>query len=428
MRAIAILVALGVVAGAAAFLFVLRSPPPGASGAPGVRDARFITLGDLARDLAKDPQTFDALVDKLGTNVAFVDDTKKALLKRLFAASDYEGLDRQPELTLQGLKVGLDLLAESRKSTTTFPARSTQVAREALGIPTGKSAPDGEPFQSDLGLGLKYGDRVHPEKRARFGDSERLASVLDRLAQRTLIVEPMASTPEGLVDSLVKAGHTVVVVDQRLAANFGDVERNGTSIATPLWVSTGRTMKDGGVLALPVPHAQLLLQVRGPTVNADVTLYPALDLAGDGTGGTRFRADLTADQPWCGFVEAHRYEGQQAREAVRLMGLLRSVVDDRVREKQLPLDGYFSLGVCTLAPALVELAVTGKSTLWPLTHDPALWSGDTEIDAIAKRLPFDGRDDSVPSDERLRASVPWRSLGDVPFAHTRSQLQELGWL
>jgi hypothetical protein len=423
MRIVAVAIAFVVVAAAVVALFMLRAP----SEVERVRDPRFITLGDLAHDLSKDPKTFDALVDKLGTNVAFVDESKKSLLKKLFAAHDYEGLDKQPELTLDSLRVGLDFLAESRKSSASFPARSKDVVHEPLGIPTGKSAPDGEPFLSDVGLGLKHGDRVHPDKRTRFGDSERLAQVLEGLALQTLVVDELDS-PRALMEKLAKEGHTIVVVDQRLAANFGDLEKDGTSVATPLWVSTGRTMKDGTVLALPVPHAQLLLSVRGPVVNADVTLYPALDLAGDGSGGTRFRADLTSDQPWCGFVEAHRYEGAQAIEAVRWMGELRRVVDDKVREKKLPLDGYFALGVCTLAPALVELALTGTSTLWPLTHDPALWDGATEVDALAKKLPYDGRGAATPTDARLKASVPWRALTDVPFAHTRAQLQELGWL
>lgn len=420
-RMLIVFFALVVVAAVVAWFMI------GTPGRERVRDPRFITLGDLAQDLSKDPKTFDALVDKLGTNVAFVDDTKKSLLRKLFAASDYEGLDKQPELTLDSLRIGLDFLAESRKSSAKFPARTTDVAMESLGIPTGKSAPDGEPFLSDVGLGLKHGDHVSAEKRSRFGDSERLAVVLEGLALGTLVVDELA-TPKAFVESLVTSGHTITVVDQRLAANFGDLEKDGTSVATPLWVSTGRTMKDGSVLALPVPHAQLLLSVRGPVVNADVTLYPALDLAGDGSGGARFRADLTSDQPWCGFVEAHRYQGEKAIEAVRLMGELRRVVDDRVRVKHLPLDGYFALGVCTLAPALVELALTNESTLWPLTHDPAVWDGDTEIDALAKKLPHDGRDAPVPTDARLKASVPWRALADVPFAHTRAQLQELGWL
>src|SRR5688572_2753750 len=89
-----------VVAAAVGTLVFLRGAPV----REGVRDARFITLGDLAHDLAREPKTFDALVDKLGTNVAFVDESKKSLLKKLFAAADYEGLDKQPELTLDSLR------------------------------------------------------------------------------------------------------------------------------------------------------------------------------------------------------------------------------------------------------------------------------------------------------------------------------------
>lgn len=429
LRGMIVIIGLVLVVGMGAGLLALRSAP--AAPEKPARDPRFVTLGQLAEELAHDPKSFDALVDKLGTNVAFVDDAKKAVLKQLFAAANYEGLDRQPELSLDELRVGLDLLAEQRKSTTTFAARATDVKKEALGIPTNKSAPDGEPFLSDIGLGLKHGDRVHPEKRARFGDSERLAAVLEGLSLKTMTIDEgdtLIDTPRALAVHLVKTGHTVFVLDQRLAANFGDLEKDGKQVATPLWVSTGKKLSDGSALALPVPHAQLLVSVRGPNVNADVTFYPALDLAGDGSGGIRFRADLTSDQDWCGFVEAHRYAGAQAIDAVHWMGELRRVVDERVRDKNLLLDGYFALGVCTLAPAFVEQALLGEVTLWPLTHDPALWDGATDVDAVVKKMPRDGRGAVIPTDTRLRKSVPWKSLADVPFPHTQRQLQALGWL
>src|SRR5262249_3407685 len=157
------------------------------------------------------------------------------------------------------------------------------------------------------------------------------------------------------------------VRDERLAANFGDLERQGVPVATPLWVDTGRPLRSGVTLHLPVPHIQLVLRVRGPQVAADVTFYSSLDL-GDGNGGTLFRPDVTGDQPWVGGVLAREYHGAQAREAVRLMGLLRRLAAEKVVRDGLPLDGYFALGVCTLAPALVEQALTGETTVWPLTQ------------------------------------------------------------
>lgn len=384
------------------------------------RSANTLTLGQLARDLATEQQTFDAVASKLGTGL--VGDAQLAAMRKLFELGQYDALDAQPQVTLDGLAVALGVLAQQR-GPPAFPPLPLPV-HEALGLPTGKPPPTGEPFVSDLGLGVKWGDRLDPQKAKRGPDSDRLAAVLDGLALGTLVLEDGTAAPAALLAQLVKEGHTAVVLDQRLAANFGDLERGGKQIATPLWVATGKMTKTGE-LHLPVPHAQLVLQVRGPKVNADVTFYPALDLTGAGGGGLRFRGDVTVDQAWCGGRVAHRYEGADALKAVELMAMMRRSYESKVRAKGVPLDGYFALGVCTLAPAVVERALTGKMTLWPLTHDPALFDQDIEFDVAVRGLPHDGRGAAPPSDERLAASIPWETLEDVPFLPLRAQLAEL---
>jgi hypothetical protein len=96
------------------------------------------------------------------------------------------------------------------------------------------------------------------------------------------------------------------VIDERLAANFGDIERNGEPVATPLWIATGVKTASGEEIDPPAVHAQLRVHVRGETVNGDVTFYGTLDIAGTGGGGTAFREDVTGDQPWVGGRIAHR--------------------------------------------------------------------------------------------------------------------------
>ena len=81
------------------------------------QDPRFLTLGELAADLARDPKTFDAVLEKIGagrTSVGLVGDTQRAVMRRLFESADYAGLDRQPRVTLALLRRGLDLLAKRR--------------------------------------------------------------------------------------------------------------------------------------------------------------------------------------------------------------------------------------------------------------------------------------------------------------------------
>lgn len=394
-------------------------------------EQRWYTLGSLAEELAGEKQTYDLVVNALGGGAdafGLISDEHKAFLRTVFSKGDYALLDEQPQVTLPTLARGLELLAAKRPyaPSAALPAPRT----EPLGLPTGKPPLTGEPFLKDLGLELLWGDRLDPKKAALGPDSQRLADVLDGVALGWLTVEgfDMARFPASFVETLTAQGHEVTVIDQRLAANFGDLERRGRSVATPLWVATGKKGTDGQPLLLPVPHAQLVLQVRGPKVNAVVTFYPSLDLEGAGGGGARFRADVTKDQPWTGGWVALTYEKEKAVRALELMLLLRRALRQKIDAHALPLDGYFALGVCTMAPAVVEQAVTGKTTLWPLTHDPALFGGDGELDALVRALPVDGRSVTEPDDARLRGAVPWKTAQDVPFRFLAKQLSELGLL
>ncbi|HEY4220475.1 MAG TPA: hypothetical protein VGO62_04015 [Myxococcota bacterium] len=423
MNRISLFAVVCAVASAAAFVAVAHAPR-----VDHAHDPRFVTLGELAHELANDEQSYALVVDKLGGSVAPLGAVERALLMKLFRDRNYDALDAQPETELDTLRLGLDQLAKYRAA---HPAQSAPplpaLVAEPLGLPSGKPGPRGEPFLDDVGHGFKHGDRIDADKAKRGADSDRFAMILESLALHGGSVRYNDSSYDdvtALVTALAHSGHTVTVLDQRLAANFGDLEHNGKFVATPLWVRTGRIV-NGSDLALPVPHAQLLLMVRGPQVNADVTLYPSLDLGGDGSGGTHFRSDVTGDQPWCGGIEAHRYVGDDALTAVRLMVALTRTVDARVRDRALPLDGYFALGVCTLAPAVIEQAILHRSTVWPLTHDPALFDGDSEIDKLVRALPHDGRGAPPPDDARLFGAVPWPTLDAVPFQQTRAQLRTL---
>ena len=432
-----VLAAFGIAAGLCAIVYLATKPaarrPPG--------DARFLTLGELAAELAGDPKTFDALLDRLGggpTSAGLIGDVQRAAMRRLFQAADYDGLDREPRLTLETLESGLELLARHRsagpKTPESGPADAGLCGKrpppgtvdagrgsEPLGIPSGVRVADGEPLLRPLGLGIFHGERVDRKKAGRFCDSARLADVLERLSASAdeqgpafQVGDVVVRTPEELVRALLHSGHRVEVRDERFLANFGDVERQGKPVATPLWVAAGP-----GDLHLPVPHAQVVLSLRGPEVNTDVTLYTALDLAGTGGGGTRFRADVAHDPPWVGGRIAHRWEGEAALEAFRWMVLLRRAADSKVREHRLPLNGYFALGVCTLAPAVVERALTGTTTLWPLTQNRALFSGESELDRLVAALPSDVRAASPPGKDRLRGAVPWERPGEIPLVVLR---------
>src|SRR5579871_2204187 len=125
------------------------------------RNAQFITLGELGRELASDPKTYDAVLEKLGggrTGYGLVSAAERLALERLFAAADYDALDSRPQTTIQELKAGLAILAGQRSATS--PPPDSGPLKEPLGLPTGIPPPSGEPFLKDVGLGLLYGDRL----------------------------------------------------------------------------------------------------------------------------------------------------------------------------------------------------------------------------------------------------------------------------
>lgn len=381
------------------------------------RAARTLTLGGVARELAAEHQPFDLVLEHLGTGgtaIGLVSEPQKRALAQLFQLHDFQALDRQPQLTLAQLGEGVAMLAAKRGPSVDVAATQGQ---QPLGLPTKAPPLEGEPFLATLSLEFERGDRLDSAKAALAADSARLAAVLEGLSlgglQVTVGTETVR-TPRALMEALAAQGHQVEVRDERMLANFGDLERRGREIATPVWVETQH--EDGrGAIPLPVPHAQLVLEVTGPTVNARVTFFPALDLAGAGDGGARFRADVTRDQAWCGHRIAQRYRGDEALKAVALMGELRAAWAAKVNGGRLGLDGYFTLGVCTLAPAVVEQALRGTTTLWPLTHEPSHFAGDTAIDALVRALPVDGRGGPAPTADRLRGSMPFLEKKDSPL-------------
>jgi hypothetical protein len=391
-------------------------------------DPRWYTLGSLAREFATEKQSFDEVIDKLGGDFVLPEVSKTAM-RQAFKLGDWEALDQQPQLDLKTLGLGLEQLAARRELKLPSPPNKHS---EPLGT-WEKKALTGEPYQQKLPFELLYGDTLETAKAQHAGESEWLAAKLEAVSMGATLTdgddagEVGASSTEQLFDLLSSKGIGVEVSDERLFANFGDLIRRDKPVATPLWVATQHSL-DGNMVYLPVPHAQLSIHATGPAFEAFVTFYPSLDLAGTGDGGTRFRADVTTDQNWCGHRVAHVYKAGQAREALRWMGMLRLEWDAKVYDNKLPLDGYYALGVCTLAPAVVERALTGTTTLWPLTHDPKYFQGDGPIDQLVAQLPSDTHGGKPPEETRLVGSLPFTRREDVTLVGLKQVVKKLHWL
>jgi hypothetical protein len=400
--------------------------PTGSSG--------IYTLGAFARDLSATPGAVDAVFAKIGaggsTTAGPVSDAARAGLQQVLTTGNFAALDTQPRVTLAEMGAALDALGVKKPyQAPTDPAP----ARESLGIPTGAAPPAPAPG-TDLGYGVTMGgEPPAAANEALAADSTRLASVMDRLSLNRPGEQPAyvirykgerITTPDALIAALRKSGHTVTITDERRVANFADLSKDGRSVAAPVWVKTGDLLPDGTEVVLPAPHAQLAISVTGPDVNAKVTFFNGIDMSGP-TSGYRFRPNTDAlPADWVGGKTVNTYTGDETVRAVQLMGELRRDAEDQVRANKLPDGGYFTLGVCSLAPAVVEKALRGQTTLWPLTEDLSYFQGDDAVNKIIRSLPVDGRG-ATPDPTRLLASVPWSDPATIPFPALRAQVTQL---
>lgn len=118
----------------------------------------------------------------------------------------------------------------------------------------------------------------------------------------------------------------------------------------------------------------------------------------------------------------HIYRGDAALEVARLTGeIIRRYDAIHHARPDLPFGGYFALGVCNDVNAIIELHMQGATTLSALTHDKALFPGDSEVDHLVARLPVDGRGARADV-ARVRGSLPVATLEAIPEPPLRDDL------
>jgi hypothetical protein len=271
------------------------------------------------------------------------------------------------------------------------------------------------------------GEALDPGRAKRFAASERLAHVLNRLAendpngrgQYAVALGSEVQTAPALLKLLLKSGHTLEAQDARALANFGDLRYRGRDVATPFWLDTGIAVPgDERPLVVPVTHSEHRFLIRGPTVNADLCFFFGVD------GDAAFRPLATVDPAWTAGVIKHRYSGERALEAVRLASAIRRAYQAKSRaHPELAFGGYFPFGVCNDVNAMLELHMAKTVTLYPLTRSLRYFEGEGEVDALARRLPVDTRD--APDLKRIAQSLPVRRLRDLEFPKLRAALDVL---
>lgn len=242
---------------------------------------------------------------------------------------------------------------------------------------------------------------------------------------------------DALLQALVDSGHQVDVEINHRIANFAALHAQTPDgklldVPAPLMVRTGVKDADGTEAVVPAVHSELLIHVRpgpgttGPAVNADVKWYQGVSSTGF------FACDIHATPEWAGKKTADRFTGADALHSIKLAGMLSDVINASAEAQHLKAAGYGVTGVCNDSVAIIQHALTGRATGYPLLMRDESLKG--EIDhRLSDR---DRRDDpdyqllattiaAVPSDvtanptlrERALASIPW-SDGAEPFTST----------
>lgn len=260
--------------------------------------------------------------------------------------------------------------------------------------------------------------------------SQQFAEVLNNLAlDNGSTVEHAGTTYTSIrevAEALIAAGHHIVITNDRFYADFMGLDFNGAAVMAPLWIDTGVAAGDG-TLAMPSPHTHHTVVVTGPLVDVQVMYYMGV------SGGVSFRADVNQRSPWTGKRTLRTYDSDAQPEdvvtALEIAGKLRAKWNAEALATGMPALGYGLLGVCNDSTAVIERALHGETTIFPLSHPPV--EGDQadwdDVDALLAQIPSDTDSDNLSPDAlaRIKTTLPWENAADSPFQAFRSVVDGL---
>ncbi|MHB8877860.1 MAG: hypothetical protein ACYC8T_29555 [Myxococcaceae bacterium] len=374
----------------------------------------------------------------------------KALADRI--AANPTLLTRALEMTPAQLSRGIDALNGAYRA-----GKIKQVPDRATALPqrfdlkdlAAFDLPRQKPELKQLAPGLFQGSLPSTLSDAQLKSNVLTAEVFDRLssnpgkpADKAFSVQYGGQSYEKLgdfLDALKKDGHEVSVSFDQRVANFSDLKTPvpGSNppvfvdVPAPVMVKTGIKGPDGAEALVPAAHAEMVIHIRkgpgtrGPGVDADVKYYQGIS----GTGF--FPCDTTAQPSWCGKVSSDPLQGDAAMKAVKLAAAFSDVVNDAAKKADLYCGGYGLTGVCNDSVAVVQQAMTGKTTMYPLLMRDQVLTGELrtrlgdsdgahfqELLRSIEALPSDARANSTARSRAL-SSLPW-APGREPFASSEA--------
>lgn len=217
---------------------------------------------------------------------------------------------------------------------------------------------------------------------------DRLASNSSRAADQRFEVsfrgQSFTDVPS-FMGALRKAGYEVNATFRTRTADFIDLKTgepgNIQSLATPMMVRTGLTDEKGNEAIVPVTHSELVVSLKSPqgaepNLDSKVRFFQGIDGIGF------FPADIWHEGTWMGGVNRATVSGDQAQKAVEVASGLTALVEQAATANKLQVEGYGLTGVCNDSLAIIEQAVLGRVSEWPL-----LMRDDLLLKELAKLPP-----------------------------------------
>jgi hypothetical protein len=341
-----------------------------------------------------------------------------ARLDAILADPELAGLERFPTISLPQIAAVRPALGGLDAK----PPAADQVVRGELAELLGPCTPDRslpaavDPRLPDLRSGHFPSTTLAP---CQFAHARTLAQILTSLAAGngsavTYEGETLTS-PAELVGALVETGHTILVRNERMYANFLSMIVGDEDLIWPVWLDTGIALSSGESLVIPVGHSHHAWRITGPLVDTRVMFYL-------GVSGTAFFGQVDSRPAWSGMitetdVTIARPAGPDFEYLLDTMDtaaryLRRNRIERTTVAAGMPADGYGFVGVCNDSNAVLELATRGTISTFPLLRarqlDGAPDLGDG-LDQALRALPKDG-DGLADRKDALR-----RALAMQPF-------------
>ena len=352
-----------------------------------------------------------------------------------------------PEQLSQGVST-LNVASKLKKSATPAPPKNLLPQHFDTSKLDQVAYTPAPPEMKQLAPGLYQGDLPSTASDSQLKANTVTAEMFDRLAANANLpanqqfsvsyLGKSYTRMDDFLGALRADGYQVSVTFQQRIANFSDLKTpvpntnppQYLDVPAPLMVKTGVKDAQGNEAVVPACHSEMHIQLtsgpntKGPKLDSEVRFFQGTD----GTGF--FPADSVADPSWCGGIQSAPVTGDDAVHAAQLAGLLTNVVNGSAQRNHLWAGGYGVTGVCNDSVAVVENAVTGKVTEYPLLMRDSFVLGE-----INRELPNANAKDAqglrelassvqaVPNDLTPNATQAARALASLPWAAGQEPLQ-----